>query len=125
MNVLTPIQPNGSTYRITVPATASTPLLITPASNGTNTFASLLNTGTAFVVISIGLTSSTTLTPTIPTTGTAFPPAGTWGTVSQAIILPPSMNYPIIIPAPSRPFYVSIIGSAANGEFFITPLNAG
>lgn len=108
-------RPNGPTYRITVPAAASTPLAIAPKNNVENNYVSLINTGTASVVVSLGLTSSGTLTPAVPTTGNSTP----------GVILPPSMNYPIVIPAPRNTFYISIIGTAANGECFVTPLAAG
>jgi len=35
------------------------------------------------------------------------------------------MNYPIVVPAPRNTFYIRIIGTAANGECFVTPLSAG
>jgi hypothetical protein len=35
------------------------------------------------------------------------------------------MNYPIVVPAPRNEFFISIIGSAANGELLVTPLAAG
>ncbi len=74
-----------------------------------------MNTGTASVVVSLGLTSASTLTPAVPSTANSTP----------GIILPPSMNYPIVIPAPRNTFYISIIGTAANGECYVTPLTAG
>jgi hypothetical protein len=35
------------------------------------------------------------------------------------------MNYPIVVPAPRNSFFIAIIGTAANGECFVTPLAAG
>jgi len=108
-------RPNGPTYRITVPSSASTPLEITPNTNVENNYVSLINTGTASVVVSLGTTSGTTATPAVPTSTNSTP----------GIILPPGMNYPIVVPAPRNSFFISIIGTAANGECFITPLSAG
>lgn len=108
-------RPNGPTYRITVPSSASTPLAIVPKTNVENNYVSLINTGTASVVVSLGLSSAATLTPAVPTTGNSTP----------GIILPPNMIYPIVIPAPRNTFYISIIGTAANGECYVTPLAAG
>lgn len=113
--MLPAFRPNGPTYRITVPSSASTPLEIVPNTNVQNNYVSLTNTGTASVVVTLGTTSATTLTPAVPTTGNSTP----------GFILPPSMNYPIVIPAPRNNFFVSIIGTAANGECFVTPLAAG
>lgn len=108
-------RPNGPTYRITVPSSASTPLEIKPSGNVENNYVALTNTGTASVVVSLGTTSGTTATPAVPLTANSTP----------GIILPPNMNYPIVIPAPRNNFFISIIGTAANGECFVTPLSAG
>jgi hypothetical protein len=104
--MLPSFRPNGPTYRITVPSSASTPLAIEPKSNVENNYVSL---------ISLGTTAASTATPAVPTTGNSTP----------GVILPPSMNYPIVVPAPRNTFYISIIGTAANGECFVTPLAAG
>jgi len=108
-------RPNGPTYRITVPASASTPLAITPNTNVEGNYVGLINTGTASVVVTLGTTAAATATPAVPTTGNSTP----------GIILPPGMSYPMVVPAPRNTFYVSIIGTAANGECFVTPLAAG
>ena len=108
-------RPNGPTYRITVPSSASTPLQINPNTNVENNYVALINTGTASVVVSLGTTSGTTATPAVPTTGNSTP----------GIILPPNMIYPIVIPAPRNSFFIAIIGTAANGECYVTPLAAG
>jgi hypothetical protein len=108
-------RPNGPTYRITVPASASTPLAIVPNTNVENNYVALINTGTASVVVTLGTESGTTPTAAVPSTGASTP----------GIILPPGMDYPIVVPAPRNTFYISIIGTAANGEWFVTPLSAG
>jgi len=108
-------KPNGPTYRITVPSSASTPLEIKPNTNVENNYVGLINTGTASVVVSLGTSSGTTVTPAVPTTGTSTP----------GIILPPGMSYPMVVPAPRNNFFIAIIGTAANGECFVTPLSAG
>jgi len=113
--MLPTFRPNGPTYRITVPASASTPLEIVPNTNVENNYVALINTGTSSVVVSLGTASGTTKTPAVPTTGNSTP----------GIILPPGMNYPIVVPAPRNSFFISIIGTAANGECFVTPLSAG
>jgi hypothetical protein len=113
--MLPTFRPNGPTYRITVPASASTPLEIVPNTNVENNYVALINTGTSSVVVSLGTASGTTRTPAVPTTGNSTP----------GVILPPSMNYPIVVPAPRNSFFISIIGTAANGECFVTPLSAG
>jgi hypothetical protein len=51
----------------------------------------------------------------VPTTGTSTP----------GVILPPSTNYFIVVPALRNTFFIRIIGTAANGECFVTPLSAG
>lgn len=108
-------RPNGPTYRITVPASASTALAIVPNTNVENNYVGLINTGTASVVVSLGTTAAGTATPAVPNTANSTP----------GVVLPPGMNYPIVVPAPRNTFYVSIIGTAANGECFVTPLAAG
>ena len=108
-------RPNGPTYRITVPNTASTPLAIAPNTNVENNYAALINTGTASVVVCLGTASGTTAVPAYPSSTGSTP----------GIILPPNMIYPIVIPAPRNTFYIAIIGSAANGELYVTPLTAG
>ncbi len=113
--MLPSFRPNGPTYRITVPASASSALAIEPNTNVQNNYVGLINTGTASVVVSLGNTAAETAAPAVPTTGTSTP----------GIILPPGMNYPIVIPAPRNTFFIRIIGTAANGECFVTPLSAG
>lgn len=108
-------RPNGPTSRITVAATATTPLKISPNTNVENNYVALLNIGTATVSVSVGTTSGTTPTPVIPATT-----ATTLG-----VVLPPNMIYPIVVPAPRNEFFVSLIGSAANGDLYVTPLAAG
>lgn len=108
-------RPNGPTYRITVPSSASTALAIVPNTNVENNYVALINTGTASVVVSLGQTAAGTLTPAVPSTANSTP----------GVILPPNMIYPIVIPAPRNTFYISIIGTAANGECYVTPLAAG
>jgi hypothetical protein len=113
--MLPSFRPNGPTYRITVPASASSALAIEPNTNVQNNYVGLINTGTASVVVSLGNTAAETAAPAVPTTGTSTP----------GIILPPGMNYPIVVPAPRNTFFIRIIGTAANGECFVTPLAAG
>jgi hypothetical protein len=113
--MLPTFRPNGPTYRITVPSSASSPLEIVPSTNVENNFVALINTGSASVVVSLGTTSGTTATPAVPSTGASTP----------GVILPPNMNYPIVVSAPRNSFFIAIIGTAANGECFVTPLAAG
>jgi hypothetical protein len=113
--MLPSFRPNGPTYRITVPASASTALAIEPNTNVENNYVGLINTGTASVVVNLGTTAASTAAPAVPTTGTS----------TDGVILPPGMNYPIVVPAPRNTFYIRIIGTAANGECFVTPLSAG
>jgi hypothetical protein len=113
--MLPSFRPNGPSYRITVPSSASTALQIVPNTNVQNNYVSLINTGSALVTVSLGTTSATTVAPTVPSTGASVP----------GVLLPPSMNYPIVVPAPRNEFFISIIGSAANGELLVTPLAAG
>jgi len=113
--MLPSFRPNGPTYRITVPSSASSALAIEPTTNVENNYVGLVNTGTASVVVSLGLTAADTAAPAVPSTGASTP----------GIVLPPSMNYPIVVPAPRNTFYIRIIGTAANGECFVTPLAAG
>jgi hypothetical protein len=113
--MLPSFRPNGPTYRITVPASASTALAIESNTNVQNNYVALINTGTASVVVSLGNTAAETAAPAVPTTGTSTP----------GVILPPGMNYPIVVPAPRNTFFIRIIGTAANGECFVTPLAAG
>ena len=113
--MLPSFRPNGPTYRITVPASASTALAIEPNTNVENNYVGLINTGTASVVVTLGTTAAITATPAVPTTGTS----------TDGVILPPGMNYPIVVPAPRNTFYIRIIGTAANGECYVTPLSAG
>ena len=108
-------RPNGPTSRITVAGTATTPLQINPNTNVENNYVALINIGTATVSVSLGTTSGTTPTPVIPSTGNSTP----------GVVLPPNMIYPIVVPAPRNGFFVSLIGSAANGDVYVTPLSAG
>lgn len=106
------IKPNGRTSRITVAASATTPLQITPNTNVENNYVALLNIGTATVTVTLGTTSGTTPTPVVPLTTASTP----------GVVLPPNMIYPIVVPAPRNNFFVSLIGSAANGDVYVTPL---
>jgi hypothetical protein len=108
-------RPNGPTTRITVAGTATTPLQITPNTNVENNYVALLNVGTATVSVSLGTTSGTTPTPVVPLTTASTP----------GVVLPPNMIYPIVVPAPRNNFFVSLIGSAVNGDVYVTPLAAG
>lgn len=108
-------RPNGPTTRITVPNTASTPLAIVPNTNVENNYVALINTGSASVVVCLGTASGTTATPAYPSSTASTP----------GIILGPLSVYPVVIPAPRNTFYISIIGSSANGELYVTPLAAG
>jgi hypothetical protein len=108
-------RPNGRTSRITVATSATTPLQITPNTNVENNYVALLNIGTATVTVTLGTTSGTTPTPVIPLTTASTP----------GVVLPPNMIYPIVIPAPRNNFFVSLIGSGANGDLYVTPLAAG
>ena len=110
--MLPSFRPNGPTYRITVPASASAALAIEPNTNVENNYVSLINTGTASVVVSLGNTAAGTAAPAVPSTGASTP----------GVILPPNMVYPLAIPAPRNAFFVSLIGSAANGDVYVTPL---
>lgn len=113
--MLPSFRPNGPTTRITVPASASTPLQITPNTNVENNYAALLNVGAATVSVSLGSTSGTTPTPVVPLTTASTP----------GVVLPPNMIAPMIIPAPRNNFFVSIIGSSAAGDVYVTPVAAG
>ncbi len=112
--MLPSFRPNGPTTRITVPSSASTPLQITPNTNVENNYVALLNVGAATVSVSLGSTSGTTATPVVPLTTASTP----------GVVLPPNMIYPMIIPAPRNNFFVSIIGSAAAGDVYVTPVAA-
>lgn len=103
---------NGPTTRITVAASATTPLQITPNTNVENNYVALLNVGSATVTVTLGTTSGTTPTPVVPLTTASTP----------GVVLPPNMVYPLAIPAPRNAFFVSLIGSAANGDVYVTPL---
>jgi hypothetical protein len=108
-------RPNGPTSRITVATSATTPLEIKPNTNVENNYVALLNIGTATVSVSLGTTSGTTPAPVIPLTTASTP----------GVVLPPNMIYPIVVAAPRNNFFVSLIGSAANGDLYVTPLTAG
>ena len=105
-------RPNGPTSRITVAGTATTPLEIKPNTNVENNYVALLNVGTDTVTVTMGTTSGTTPTPVVPLTTASTP----------GVVLPPNMIYPIAIPAPRNNFFVSLVGSAANGDLYVTPL---
>ena len=60
--MLPSFRPNGPTYRITVPSSASTALAIEPKTNVENNYVALINTGTASVVVSLGTTAASTAT---------------------------------------------------------------
>lgn len=105
-------RPNGPTSRITVAGTATTPLEIKPTTNIENNYVALLNVGTATVSVSLGTASGTTPTPVVPLTTASTP----------GVVLPPNMIYPMVIPAPRNSFFVSLVGSAANGDVYVTPL---
>lgn len=103
---------SGRTYALDLTTSASSALLIEATTNDQTNYVHLLNTGSGVAAVEFS-NSSTVTTPTIASTG-----------ISGSYVLPPAMNYPLIVAAPQAPFYIKAISSSTN-TLYITAAQAG
>ena len=103
---------SGRTYALNLTTSASSALQIEATTNDQAPYVSLLNTGTGVAAVELS-NSSTVTTPTVASTGN-----------SGSYVLPPAMNYPLLIAAPKAPFYIKAISSGTN-TLYITAAQAG
>jgi len=103
----------GPTYALSVTASATTAIPIVQTSNEVQALSSFLNTGATTVAVNIFPTASGTAPAAV------LPVAGT---PQQVIVLPPSMNYPVIYATPQN-YSVTAIGTGAGPALvYITPV---
>ncbi len=106
------VRVSGRTFALDLTTSASAALGITASTNDQTNYVSLLNTGTGIAAIEFSNTS-TVPTPAIASSGS-----------SGSLVLPASMNMPIIIACPPAPFWVKGISSGTN-SLYITAVQAG
>ena len=106
------IRPTGPCYALDLTTAASTALLITPSTNTQTNYVSLLNTGTGKAAIEMAPASANLATPSIASTGN-----------SGSYVLPANMILPLVVAAPSGPFYIQAISSGTN-TLYISPVQA-
>jgi hypothetical protein len=106
------MRPSGRTYALNLTTSASAALLIEATTNDQTNYVSVINTGTGVAAIELANSSASITTPTVASTGNA-----------GSFVLPPSMNYPLLIAAPKAPFYIKGISSGTN-TIYITAVQA-
>ena len=103
---------SGLTYTLALTTTATSALQVVALTNDQTNYVHLLNTGTGVVAIEMGNASDTVKTPAIAADGTG-----------GSYILPPAMNYPLMIAAPKAPFYIRAVSSGTN-TLYVTAAQA-
>lgn len=103
---------SGLTYTMALTTTATSALAIVPLTNDQTNYVHLLNTGTGVAAIEMGNASDTVKTPTVAADGTG-----------GSYILPPAMNYPLMLAAPKGPFYIRAVSSGTN-TLYVTAAQA-
>jgi hypothetical protein len=94
---------SGLTYTMALTTTATSALAVVPLTNDQTNYVHLLNTGTGVAAIELGNASDTVKVPAIAADG-----------AGGSYILPPAMNYPLMLAAPKAPFYIRAISSGTN-----------
>lgn len=101
---------NGQTTLVTLTASASSAIAITPSyTNVQNNYVALINTGGGLAAIEFS-TTSTVEDPAIPTSGT-----------SGSLVLPPNMVVPVLVACPPNTFYIKAIGDSTGSKLLVTP----
>ena len=97
------LRPVSNVYALTLVAnTTFAPLQLVPTTNEIASFVSLLNTGTAPVLVRMENVNQN-LTLVLPASGSNV----------EGFILPANMIYPIVIPSPQPTAWIQAISSAA------------
>lgn len=109
MTALT-LRPNGQTTLLTLTATASSAITITPVGNVQNNYLAVWNTGNGKAAVEFSNTS-TVPTPSIASSGNA-----------GSFVLPPNMVTPIVLAAPQGVCYIKAIGDATGSTLLVTPV---
>jgi hypothetical protein len=102
---------SGKTVTLALTTAASNATLIKANTNDQTNYVMLINTGTDTAAIELS-NSSTVPTPAIASTGNA-----------GSFVLPPAMNFPVVIAAPPAPFYIKGISSGTN-TLYVTPIQS-
>lgn len=98
----------GSTTKVAVTATASSPVVIKTNTNNQIDYAAFLNAGSKPCAVAISPVSASA----------TFP-----GASAGDFVLPASMTYPLIIAVPARNFYVSAICDGTDTTtLYVTPV---
>lgn len=101
----------GKTVTMSLTTAASSATLVAANTNDQTNYVMLLNTGTGVAAVELSNTS-TVADPAIASSGNA-----------GSFVLPGGMNYPLVIAAPSAPFYIKAISSGTN-VLYVTPVQA-
>lgn len=102
---------SGKTVTLSLTTSASNATLIAANTNDQTNYVMLLNTGEGAAAVEFSNTS------TVPTPAIASSGSG------GSFVLPPAMNYPLVIAAPAAPFYIKAISSSTN-VLYVTPVQA-
>lgn len=103
----------GPTSVVSVTASSTTAITVSPSTVEGSGFAAFLNTGTTVVAVNITNASITAPAAVLPAAGTP----------SNVIVLPASMNHPVIVSVPAGGFSMTAIGSAAGPSLvYVTPV---
>jgi len=116
MSISIGYRPLGPTVALSVTASAHTPVAVLCNVSEQPYFAGLLNTGALPVYVSLMPLSQTGAAPALTGTNTpVFPVDGTSTSITNGILLPPLMEIPILIAAPTgfNGFAITAIASGA------------
>lgn len=102
---------SGKTVTLSLTTSASNATLIKANTNDQTNYVMLLNVGADTAAIELSNTS-TVATPAIASSGNA-----------GSFVLPPAMNFPVVIAAPPAPFYIKGISSGTN-TLYVTPIQS-
>jgi hypothetical protein len=111
MSYLSSFRVSGQTVTLALTTAASSATLVKANTNDQTNYVMLMNTGADVAAIELS-NSSTVPTPAIASTGNA-----------GSFVLPPAMNFPIVIAAPPAPFYIKGISSGTN-TLYVTPVQS-
>lgn len=100
----------GQTYALSVTASSHASITIDDNTNDQVNFAAFLNPSSVSVAVKFSSVN--------PCPAAVFPADGTNGD----FVLPPLMEYPIVMAVPTTPFYMTAIGAAAGPSvIYVTP----
>lgn len=113
MSLSTVVRNIGPTYALSVGATSTAALQVSPVTYEMGVYLSFLNTGATTVAINMA--------PNGVAGAAVFPVPGS---PQQTIILPPLMTQPTIYAAPQSASITAIGSGAGPGTVYITPVSA-